>query len=1264
MAISDFFKKVKEQTKPGQEALKTVGEFTRDVGQVSLRGFAAAGQDIFERFSKVPDIKKPSSFISGVVRPTKDAEFVPTGQFQKEVLGTEEPVSFETLAQEVGIAPTKEAFIKAEEERRGMTFTAEEREEVGKRFNPTLALAAPFAGRAIALADVIPGGKTTKQVAINAIKTIKNADEAKDFLTKSVGLTKNMADELAEEAVKLTDEKQIGAFIDRAVGQAQKEVAPLVEEARKFKTAEEFVDSILFHGTIESRAKDILGGQGLIASRGRVDYSKGRGIRYVSATPDADAALGFASGRGEQAVIVGIPKPKKILELGDIRVDGKLTKEGQDFVKKFGRQELDWGGKDVEKFLKENDYEAVQFLSSDGNVEVRIFGDVENPIELPKGFVKTTETTFMGKPSKQFSIDKSQLTDIFNQAQKQTTPVPLAKRPLGEQPVRDAVETPKPKVHKVLTTEGRKLVDSEGRVVFPRDSKRAPTPLSKPSAIDEAREMIKADREAKKALEGLSKKRGSVDEIVKNLEKRGVTPEEIDKIVLEDGTMLKDAVKVKREANGVLSTVITKDELEDIRKNFTLDIESERWIPTKTAAQKAKEFARTGKEAALDFYELPQVFFDRTGLRKHFYDPIREAERNAQNLKTNIFQQFDEAGLLKRGSWFTADRFDIPKADAEDIGRYYLTRQGKEVDRAVSFGDLSEKSQEFIRIFDGVIADTKPRFYQVAELNGKEPGEVANYAPLMTSADMKLAQEVGDMDFIFRKHPAFFSLKKRQEKVPFNVYELDYRNVASQWINQMANFLHLGEVGVKTKYLAQSDEFKEIVGDKTFATTNKWIQDIFNPQIPSSIEKGAQFGRRSAAIASLGLNLASVVKQALTQVPLSIIEKAPPKLKSKFAEAFEIDVANLPSIKERKGNIAIADMQEGIAKAFVGPLSEFDKTNAQLSLNALLDKNMAKFVKEGKELTPEVQAQILKMSQDRLDMWFGGMTRAQLPRAFRSEVGKLVNMFIQPLTSQLNGFFYSVAKEKGYAKAGKLAEVMASAVSIAYLEQVVTNWSLQWSDEKAMAEDVLSSLAGNIPIVSQIVFAMRSDQPIQVSPAISNAWRAAEQVARATKGQATAVDVGFAFAEMFGLPKQIRRSTQGIQVILDGGVLDKEGKMLAPVRGTDEKIRAFIRGKYGTIATQDWLRNIGVKSENRKWFVPEVEFLQNGDYERKAEIYNSFDAKTRRELYKELSEGQQKRLDSELEKQGGIRSELKGILNLDKPAIPEEGRSLKQILGK
>ena len=792
------------------------------------------------------------------------------------------------------------------------------------------------------------------------------------------------------------------------------------------------------------------------------------------------------------------------------------------------------------------------------------------------------------------------------------------------------------------------IIQGEGFIMAAGDKVRVPTARQLLRLEDkERRAVIKAQdnylkgvqKEIEDQLGAVGRARdakGETELIISKLKEKGVADEVINEIVLEDGTKLIDTVKIKREENGVLSAVITKQQLKDIGTSYKGKIPTEKWIK-RSVAQDAIKFPNK----VAQIYEVPQVYFERKGLKEAIYDPIRQAQRGANQELTNFTNRFEEAGLFKKGSWFTADRFTLTDKEADNIGKYFLTRQGKGYD--VPLASLSVKEKKFVEIFDGIIKDTEPRFFEVAKKNGKEPTKVEDYAPIMTRGDIELIDKGGDMDFITRKHPSFFSTKERVEKIPVQLYETDYREVVARWLNGITKFNSLGDVGVEIKYLIESEQFKGLVSQRDNQVIHDWFKSVMTPDIPKTeaveaINFVSKLLRKSSAISSLGLNYASVVKQALTQVPLTIIEKAPPKLRSKFADAFGIKVSELPSIKERKGDIAIVDLQGKIGRVFTGSLTTFDQKNAQVSLNALLDKEYNKFLKAGIEVGKDQQAYILKQAQDRLDLWYGGMTKEQLPPAFRQEIGRFLNMFILPLTSQLNGFFQHILKAKGAGtKAKAIAEVLSATVVIAYLEQAITNLSPEWSDKVEMTKDVTQSLAGNIPVVSQVVYALASDQDIQISAGVSGISNLLGKINDFADGNATLEQLSFAVAETAGLPKQIRRIREGMEIIEDGGIRDKEGKMLAPVTETDEFIRSILRGKYGSTAAKDWIRNIGEKKENRKWFVPQVEFLQNGDYDRKAELYKSFTREEQKQLRSYLSEGQQKKLDKALGgEQGGV----------------------------
>lgn len=726
------------------------------------------------------------------------------------------------------------------------------------------------------------------------------------------------------------------------------------------------------------------------------------------------------------------------------------------------------------------------------------------------------------------------------------------------------------------------------------------------------------------AIKNINIQRGNTDRITETLKNKGLLDDDISNIVLEDGTKLVDTVKVKRNADKTLSTVIRKSEIDDIARRYTDEIPMEKWTEKSILADGVEIPIKAARSI-----ELPYAWFERKGLSM-LYDPIVKAGRDAESQLQLFVKRFEDAGLYKKGGWFTANRFDLSKSEAESIGKYYLSRQGKGYN--VALNDLSPRSQKFVEIFDGIIRETEPKFFSLAKKMGKIPGKVDNYAPIMTRDDIQLIDKGGAMDWLFRKHPAFFSLKERAKKVPESVYETDYRRVANGWLSGITDFLNYGETTNHLKYLIESDQLKGLLKEQDYQYVSRWLRDITTFEAPSSMGGQAIYSlskllRKGVALGSLGLNYASVVKQALTQLPLTIIEKAPPKLYSKYAKAFGINVTDMPAITKRVGDIAIKDLQGKVGRVFTGPLTKFDKMNAQASLNALLDKEYFKLLKEGVEITPEARTLLEKRAMDALDMWYGGFFKGQRPEAFRKELGNFILMFLYPLTSQLNGFYRSIATARGLGETAKAsAEVLATATAIAYLEQTIENLSPQWSDEMGMTRDVLISLLGNVPVAGNIAYSIANETEFQVSPSLGNLSKIMQNIGKDEEGK-----VAWTVAETFGLPKVVRRIKEGMEIMEAGGITDDNGKMLAPVSDTIEIVRSFLRGKYGSIAAQDWVRNIGVKSEDRRWFVPEVEFLQNGDYERKAELYRQFDRETKKQLYDFLSEGQQEKLDKELE---------------------------------
>ena len=119
------------------------------------------------------------------------------------------------------------------------------------------------------------------------------------------------------------------------------------------------------------------------------------------------------------------------------------------------------------------------------------------------------------------------------------------------------------------------------------------------------------------------------------------------------------------------------------------------------------------------------------------------------------------------------------------------------------------------------------------------------------------------MSFIFRRHPAFASLKERAEKVPIDIYETDYRKVVGAWVNGISNFTHLGDSVGDVKYLINSDEFKDIVGKNVSKVADDWLRSVTTPKPLNVAENISRFGRKTTALASLGLNYASGMSQSV-----------------------------------------------------------------------------------------------------------------------------------------------------------------------------------------------------------------------------------------------------------------------------------------------------------------------------------------------------------------------------------------------------------------
>src|SRR3990167_1950316 len=236
MPISDYIKKYFEASPDGvriRDVLREVPGGIKKTSQKILGGFQSAGQSSFRGFAA----------LGGAVT---GQTLTPSTSFQKQLYGTDKPITLRSFGAELGL------------------------KEEGKL--------APVAGFGLAAADLIPGGKVTKAGAVTLLKNANKADDALRILNKTMGIAREVAEKYLDDAVRLTDEKQLASLVDKVVNESQQvsrfvekgkklftgtkvadSLQPLAQEAQKYKSAEEFVRSqkLLYHGTSKESAEAI-----------------------------------------------------------------------------------------------------------------------------------------------------------------------------------------------------------------------------------------------------------------------------------------------------------------------------------------------------------------------------------------------------------------------------------------------------------------------------------------------------------------------------------------------------------------------------------------------------------------------------------------------------------------------------------------------------------------------------------------------------------------------------------------------------------------------------------------------------------------------------------------------------------------------------------------------------------------------------------------------------------------------------------------------
>ncbi len=176
MAILDFIKK--SVNSPLYQAFQpeNLAEGVKKTGEGILSGLQKSGQSFFRG-------------TAGVASTLTGQTLTPTGYFQRQLYGTDKPVTARSFGAELGL------------------------NEKGA--------ATPFIGFALGVADLIPGGNATKMATINALKNINKVDDAVKALSKLLGMSKQVATKYAPQAAKLTDTKSLSTLVDNALKESQ-----------------------------------------------------------------------------------------------------------------------------------------------------------------------------------------------------------------------------------------------------------------------------------------------------------------------------------------------------------------------------------------------------------------------------------------------------------------------------------------------------------------------------------------------------------------------------------------------------------------------------------------------------------------------------------------------------------------------------------------------------------------------------------------------------------------------------------------------------------------------------------------------------------------------------------------------------------------------------------------------------------------------------------------------------------------------------------
>jgi len=679
---------------------------------------------------------------------------------------------------------------------------------------------------------------------------------------------------------------------------------------------------------------------------------------------------------------------------------------------------------------------------------------------------------------------------------------------------------------------------------------------------------IRAPRVIKKALEGAgmtlddeimynieeayaqkiaSSARGHVDRYIKKMAEFGVRDEIINSVKVMDRYPITKVIKVKKEKTGIQSAVIPKSLIKYIKEHYRGG-KGKKFLWKKSV----KYVTKQGKRIVKGF-QVPQVFFKHIGLKEILYDPIRQGERDAE--------EFFHKQLPNLKRIFA----HLTRAEREQLFDYMASKQHrahameKAGVKVPKLNDLNMRQQLALVKWKNWMKEYTPKLKELARLYGLDIKFFKNYFPMYTKKGIIEVDGVVDYPKGIRKSPFFKSFIERTEDVPYKYYERDAYKNAIVFLRGMSRALNLGKRTIGLKYLIDSDEFKNIISKDDYAEILDWYENLVGRVEPhrgarKAVSDVARQLRRWSTRAIL-TNPRVILKQGLSFLDVALMENTKFVMPDNVKQL--VKRLSRPTVTERVPEIAIVDMRSKADRALLGGITWADKTFAHGGYSGVLAAELVKMKDEGIPLDNKALRKAIRRVSDRIDLAMGGYTPAQTPHFYRTELGKAVLMFTSTINSRFQYYIENTIDGINKSDAFHIAKAITAFTLGAYLEAAITRLALHWQDSREMLKDILKTGIGNIPPFSSLVYGLEAGE---LAP---TAWfkNINDAIAVMKKPWSRRL---IGIAEIFGLPKQLRHTLEGLEAIKKG--IKVSSSKTLEVKGFWEQLRAIINGKWGTLA--------------------------------------------------------------------------------------------------